>query len=285
MRFLINLQSIDRRIVYVLLAVVVGLFLWWDPIHQKLPVTPEVKGVYTTIEKLAKENAKLPEGQKKIAVISVFWNAGTLGENKPQTMVVAKHLFKEGVPFAVLPFDQMGTQLAYNAIDSMAKDMGKTYGKDWIAFGWQPLFDQTLQALTVDVPGRLKKDRNGTPVNQIPMMKGIKTARDFGMVLEVTGSGTVGSWISYVGQPLQVPIAYAPTGVMVPDGYNLLDAKQICGMLPGLIGATKYEEALGERGFASRAANSLSASHVLIILLIVLGNIGYYLSRRQRESI
>ena len=275
MRFLTNLQRIDRRIMYILLAIVVWIPLRWDIIHQPLPVTPEVRGAYKAVE-------DVPKG--KIVFISIWWSAGTLAENRPQTEAVARHLFMLGKPFAIIPWDQQGTTLSYNTVKAVADEMHKEYGKDWMAFGYQPVFDQTLQGMAVSIPGTLKKDKNGTPLSDIPMMKNIRTARDIGLVFDVTPSQTLPSWINFIGQPYKVPLIYGPTGVMVPEGYNYLDSKQIKGMLPGLIGATKYEQLIHQRGFATRAANALSTSHGLIILLIVLGNIGYFLSRRQQES-
>lgn len=275
MNILAKLQNIDRRIMYLLLVVVVTIPLVFNFIpQQKLRETHEVDGVYKAIE-------RIPKG--KVAVISIVWASSTIAENRPQTEAIARHLFREGVPFFILPWDQQGSVLAYNAVESVAKEMNKEYGKDWAAFGFQPpIIAQILQGMAVDLPGTLRKDRFGTPVSKIPMLRGVKSARDLGMAVEITPSATVGYWIAFIGQPYQVPIAYAPTAVMVPEGQNYLDAHQIVGMLPGLIGAAEYEQRLGVEGFARSATTSLSTSHVLIILLIVVGNLGYFVSRRQR---
>jgi hypothetical protein len=286
MGFLTYLDRIDRRIMYLLLAVVVIVPLIFPIIRQKTEITPEVMKAYEAVEKLPTKDA--PRKDYKIAVISVFFGPGTMAENRPQMEALVRHFFRRGVPFGILPFDQAGTTLAYNKVDQIAKEMNKEYGKDWIAFSWQPIFDQTLQAMATNVPRTLGRDKRYnaplTDTKRFPIMEGIKTAGDFSMVVEVTPSGTVPAWISYIGQTKKVPIVYCPTGVMVPEGYNFLDAHQIVGMLPGLMGAARYEAALGEKGFATRAAGSLSTSHVLIIVLIILGNIGYFMSLRQRSS-
>ena len=70
---------------------------------------------------------------------------------------------------------------------------------------------------------------------------------------------------------------------MAPEGYNPLDAGQIKGMLTGMKGAAEYEPLLDAKDFATRAAGSLSTSHLLIIVLIIIGNIGYISSRRRRQ--
>jgi hypothetical protein len=116
-------------------------------------------------------------------------------------------------------------------------------------------------------------------------MRGVHTVKhDVGLIVEATGSGTLGSWISFVQAIDKVPLAYAPTAVMLAEGYNPLDAHQIVGMLPGLKGAGEYEELLNARGFSYRAAGGLSTSHLLIVLLIVLGNIGFLLGRKAPST-
>lgn len=267
---------------YLLLAGLVALALLTDVVPQPPMVVPnEVRGVYNAVEQFRKV---APNGERKIAIISIVWASGTIAENRPQTEAVTRHLFRRDIPFLMLPWDQQGTTLAYDAVKRIADEMGKEYGRDWVALGFQPPYiGQVVQGMAVDIQGTFRKDRFGTPLAKIPMMEGIKTASNIGLVVEVTPSATVGEWIAFLGQPYKVPIAYAPTAVMVPEGHNFLDAHQIVGMLPGLIGAAEYEQLLDYKGFAVRAATALSASHVLIIILIILGNLGYFVSRRQRS--
>jgi hypothetical protein len=278
MKFLENLRNIDRRIMYLLLILVISLPLLpqFDFLHQDLEVQSEVRGVFEAVE-------NVPEG--KIAVMSIVWGAGTIGENRPQTEAIARHLFRSKVPFVLLSWDQQGTSLAYKTVNTVAEEMGAEYGVDWFNAGYRvPYIDQFLQSFGRDVPGTIGKDFEGRPVSSFPMMQDIKTGNDIGLVTEITPSATLESWIAFLGQPYQVPISYAPTAVLVPEGYNFLDAGQIVGMLPGLVGAAQYEQLMEVRGFASRAANALSTSHVLIIVLIILGNLGYYVSRRRQEQ-
>jgi hypothetical protein len=287
--FFVFLQNMDRRISYILLAVLIVVSLCVPKFRlfdQRPTATPEVRMAYNTIK-----NVK----PGKAAIISIWWSGGTLAENRPQTEAVVRHCFARNIPVMILPFDLMGSTLAYNKVNEVAKEMHKEYGKDWVAFGYLPAADVTIQAIAggaQGIWGALKKDRFGTPVSKIPMMQNIRKPTDIGVIAEFTPSGgsgfgiqsTVALWVQYLTQQYKIPIVYGPTGVMVPEGYNLLDAGQIQGMLPGLIGATKYEVLLKQEGFATRAARALSASHLLIILLIIIGNIGYLASRKETSK-
>jgi hypothetical protein len=279
MRFLYNLQKIDRRIMYLLLAVVVIIPLTWDVIRMPLTVMPEVKGVYDTIE-------NLPTDGSKVVIVSIWWNAGTKAENQTQVEVIARHLFMRGVPFMLMPWDQQGTKIADKAVADIAAELHKQYGKDWINIGYRPGYlDQILPALAQNPWKTLGNDQNGTPMSKIPMMQKVKSVDNFGLVVETTPAGTLPAWISRFNQPFKIPLAYAPTAVMVPEGYNYVDSHQVVGMLPGLVGAAQYDELLHHRGFAARGANALSFAHALIIVLIILGNLGYFLSRRQASPV
>lgn len=66
---------------------------------------------------------------------------------------------------------------------------------------------------------------------------------------------------------------------MAPAGFNPLDAGQIQGMLTGMKGAAEYEKLIGKPGFATKGTGALSTSHLLIIALIILGNLGLIISR------
>jgi hypothetical protein len=275
MNFFEKLQHIDRRIMYLLLALVIAAPLIWQ---AELPiiVSPAVQGAYDAVE-------AVPPDQ--IAVISIVWDSGTVAENRPQTEALMRHMFMRNKKFAVLAFAPQGSKMAYDSGERIAEEMHKEYGVDWVHWGYKPggSMPTTIISMARDIPGTIGKDANGTPISQIPMMKGIKDIHDVGLIAEMTPSGTLEYWIAYVYGPYRTPLVYGPTAVMAPEGFNPLDAGQIKGMLTGMKGAAEYEKLLGRKDFATRAAGALSTSHVLIILLIVAGNIGYVSAQRRRR--
>ena len=71
---------------------------------------------------------------------------------------------------------------------------------------------------------------------------------------------------------------------MAPEGYQFLDSGQIKGMLTGIKGAIEYENLIKKPGKATRQALALTITHVLIVVLIVLGNIGYIAEKRRKAK-
>lgn len=263
---------------YALLAVVIAAPLIWN-IKQPVVVTWPVRGAYETIENMPDD---------KLAIIDILWDSGTVAESRPQTEALIRHLMLRNKKFAIVAFMPQGNKLAYDSAKRIGSELGKEYGVDWIHWGYRPAgaMIQFMMGMGLDIPGTVKSDIEGKPVTSYPIMNGVKSIKhgDVGLIAEVTPSGTLDYWIAYVYGPYRTPLIYCPTAVMAPEGYNPLDAGQIRGMLTGMKGAAEYESLLGRRDFATRATGALSTSHLLIIVLIIIGNIGYISSRRRRRS-
>jgi hypothetical protein len=71
---------------------------------------------------------------------------------------------------------------------------------------------------------------------------------------------------------------------MANEAYPMLETGQLQGMLVGLKGANEFETLMKRPGFATRASASLSYSHLLIILLIILGNVGMIQDRKRQQG-
>src|SRR5262249_38527087 len=131
--------------------------------------------------------------------------------------------------------------------------------------------------------GTVSTDIHGTPVAQLPVMQGIESAKDIKLILDVNPTASYGNYIQFLQGPYKIPMGFAPTAVMAPEAFNYLDSGQISGLLNGLQGAIEYEQLLGVVGRATKDSNCLSAAHLLIILLIVMGNVAMVLERRQKR--
>jgi len=64
-----------------------------------------------------------------------------------------------------------------------------------------------------------------------------------------------------------------------------VDSGQLAALIDGYRGAAEYEKLIGfdDRGRGHRQANAQSWGHILIFVLLVLGNVGYFMSRRARR--
>ena len=216
-------------------------------------------------------------------VFGVDWSASTRGENGAQTEALMQHLMRRHLRFGLIAFaNPQGSTLGENAALRLQTQYGYHEGVDWCNFGYKTDQQNFLQAFVRSIPASVVTDVRGIALEKLPVMQGVNSGKDVALLLEVTGTNTYNVWIQFMQGPANVPMGAALTAVMAPEAYNYLDSGQIIGLVNGLKGATEYEQELGIFGKASRASNSSSLAHLLIISFIILGNIAMLLERRQR---
>jgi len=276
-----RLQDIDRRILYVLLAISVSLpFLVAAPVPQAAQ-SPQTQGFYKTIEDLAAD----PQRRNKLVILSTNFSASTAAENRTQTETMMRHLMRRRIRFAIFSFDPQGRLLAQQTAERLQGRYGYVYGRDYVNWGFRPVgaFVNIVKAMVRDIPGAIGTDHRGTKLAELSAMKGVRGVDDIGAVIEISGSNSLPIWLQFFQRTgkTPVPTLFACTAVMAPEAFPFLKSGQLQGMLVGLKGAIEYEGLLGERGFATKASASLSYSHFLIVALIVLGNIGMWAARAR----
>jgi hypothetical protein len=281
-----RLQTIDRRVIYGILLAVILIPLFF-PITLPTYPSKQSQDFYDTVERVAKESPN------KMVILDGQWSPSTRGENQWQTQAIVTHLMMRHLHFAILSFDtQNNTVTQTQIVEPLARKFGYVYGRDYVNWGFRPVpsFVPILKGLVTDIPHTIKKDYKGTPVDQIPVMKGIKTRDDIGAVVEVTPAATAEAWLGLFEQNNNPPFLFAPTAVMAPTYYPYLDTKQMAGMLTGIKGVGDYEKMLIDAklldrpSFGTRAAGALSLVYALIIVLIILGNVGYYAGRAAQRK-
>jgi hypothetical protein len=275
-----RLQNIDPRILYVAVVIVIALPLLFPYTIPGIPLQPTVEA-YNTVEGVARAK---PNG---LVLIASDWSASTRGENHWQDVIAIRHLMKRHLKFAVLSLDPQNRSLVTADIATANADTHAdyVYGRDYCLWGYKPstALPQFLKGLVANVPGTVVADYRGTPVQQIPCMKGVQTMQDISMILLVTPTSLLDNFLQFVASA-HVPLIYFPTAVMAPEGYPYLDSHQIAGMVTGVKGAGDYEQLMGVSGFGRKISTALSLVYFLILLLILIGNIGYYVERYQQRA-
>jgi len=275
------LQEVDRRFLYALLilAVTIPFFL---PLNLPNVPSPPTIALFNEIENLP-PNA--------FVLLGVDWSAGTRGENLPQTEMLIRHLMKRKLRFALIDFaDPQGKLLGEEIAQRLQGEYGVQEGVNWVNMGYRTSdMINVLKAFEQNVISAVPTDVNNRPLASLAVMQGIHTAHDISMVIDVTPSTTYQAFIQFLGGPYHIPMAAAMTAVMVPEAYNYFDSRQLVGMIPGLQGAAEYQRLFEEKygkipGTTStqQFSNSLSFAHLLMILLIILGNVAMILERRHK---
>lgn len=269
-----RLQAIDQRILYVLIIVVVALPLM-RPLSLPITVTSATRNAYEKVDEYS--------GPGSVVVIAYEFIAGNWPEMGPIAVAMTQHLFrKPDIKIIMLAMGRdQGPILAENTL-KYVDEMGKEYGEDYVNLGFFAGAEAAMASFASDIPGLVKKDYYGTPIEQLPVMSGLNDLNDIDLFL-CLWSGTPG-WGEYLRQwqtPYGITVIGGTLGINGPGAQPYVSSGQLKGLVVGLRGGGEYEKLIGKPGEATSGLDAVSTTHLLIIAFIILGNVGYFAGRRR----
>lgn len=281
MKIIETLGRLDRRIIYLLLtlAVIVPLLVNID-VRQRVDRSSEA--LFRAVDTMDAEN--------KAVLISFDYSPDVAAELDPMALAILRHCFARGIKVAGISFSVQGAALGERAMARAAKEFGKEYGTDYCYFGYRLGIAVTILGIGENPRRILPADHYGNPFDSLPMMQGIRNYDDIGLVVSLAGSGIAQSWIIYAHNQYRANIAAGVTAVIAPDNYPYLQTKQLVGQLGGMKGAAEYEQLVQDSGYyprkgmANKAMNAISSTHVLIMVLIIVGNLAFWQNRRAKKN-
>jgi hypothetical protein len=289
MGFLERLGHLDRRWIFVLIAVAVTIPLLLKR-PAPVPPSPIVRDLYEDIDAL-RPGAKV--------LMSLDYGPSTVPENDPMAHAVARHVLKKDLKLYLVTIWATGPPLLRRVMDDVAaKDFPqKLYGEDFVNLGYKVGNQGVIHAITTDFKGTWTADEGwgdanpSRPVGQIPMMESISTVADFDYVVAI-GSGFPGvkEWVQFAGDPVGVPVGGGVTAVEAPLLYPYYP-KQLQGLMGGLLGAAEYEALITHAypEFHEAAQTALirmfpqTVAHLVIVAFVVLGNVSYFATRGRNR--
>jgi hypothetical protein len=218
-------------------------------------------------------------------------------ELQPMLMALLRHAFARKIPVLVMTAYIQGLGLARRALDEVtfefnasAKTPGDSvmYGRDYVFLGWPPYWLAAVLRMGSDISQAYPADYFKNRTASLELMKRIKNYNDIGIVVSIAGSAIPQSYVTYVNTRFGVRIGAGSTAVSAPDFYPFLNTGQMSGMMAGLKGASEYEYLVNTKYNlagatpATRGMSSQSIAHIAILLLVVVGNIGYFATRRKK---
>ena len=267
--------SLDRRVIFVLIALAVLIPLL-NPVNLPIVISPEVQGVYDYME-------SLPEGA--VFLLSMDFDPASKPEVYPQAVSLLRHAFKKNLKVVGMTLIVTGTGMAEEVMAAVAQEMGKDNGTDYAFLGWRPGASAVILSMGQDLAGTFPQDHYGTPIGELPVMDAIKTLRDVDYAVSLAaGFPGIDEWYVYGKDKYQFELGGGSTAVMAPGLYPRLRGGQINGLIGGLRGAAEYEKLLDRSGKAVAGMDAQSATHFVIIALVIVCNVFYAISRRQRKD-
>lgn len=285
MKFWEKLGNVDRRIIYIILLIAVIIpLIATVKLPSNVRAMPRTLDVYNHIENID------PNSRRKAIMLSVDFDPQTVPELQPQFEAVLRHAFSRDIPVVVLTMYIQGLTIAEDVLERLSAEYKKVYGEDYVFLGWKPIMVAVIMGMGNFIDQTFPTDFYGTPLSQLPIMEDIRNYDDIGLVMNFTGGSVYQTWITFAYTPFRVPVATGVTSVSVADLYPYLGSKQLVGMLAGMKAAAEYERLVKDNYSpdkeiflrATQSMPALSASLIVIILFVIIGNVSFFATRRKK---
>ena len=277
------LWHIDRRVIFLLIAAAVCIPLIIKPRFQDSP-TPIVLSIFDTVESLPAESR---------VFLSFDYGPDTAPELDPMAKALVRHTMSRGHEVTFFTLFPEGVGQIKKITDNLlpVEFPGKTYGRDFVNLGYKAGQGGAINTMVVNFRTLINADAEGTPLDMLPMTADVDEMVDYAIIISLTaGDPGMKEWIQFAGDIAGIPVMGGGTAVVAPELYPYYP-QQLIGLMGGLKGASEYEAALVDRYPAFRDASMEATmrmgpqvvTHVLIVLLVLLGNVTYFISRRSRQ--
>lgn len=288
MTFFDKLMELDRRWIFLFLFIVC-VVTYVIPFEIPILVAPEVQSIYDFID-------DLEEGD--IVLMAIDYDPNALAELHPMTYAMVEHCWRKKVKTIFTALSMNGPGMCDQAIrdisDSLKVDKeynGVFYkgreivnGVDYTFLGYKPYYALVILGMGQNFRLPFPSDYYGTPLDSIPMMRGVINYDQLKCVVDLSAGNITDAWISYGQGKFGFPLALGLTGVMTAQYYPFLGSGQVMGIMGGLYGAAQYEELADNKGRAKDGMLIQLSAHMVIILFIAMGNVGYFMSRRKKRE-
>lgn len=288
MKFIKFLTRIDRRIVYLILALAVILPLVFPRAEKVTPMRP-VARLFEAIDTIPEE---------KGLILDVGYAPQIKAECEPMAVAILRHAFKNRTKVLIVSLYVQMIGLAQRVLTQVTDEFNSVavsradsiiYGRDYVFLGWQPPPIIPMLGMGESITAVYPVDNYGNQTDTLEIMEDIRSYNNIGILVTLSGSRIPISWVAYAQNRFGVQVGVGCTAVSAADFYPYFQTGQFSGLMVGMKGAAEYEELVySEKGVAGRRIASeavlpLTFSHIVIIVFIIIGNIGYFLERRRKQ--
>ncbi|MCF7800470.1 MAG: hypothetical protein K9N34_00490 [Candidatus Marinimicrobia bacterium] len=272
---LIKLGKVDRRVIFLLIAIVVLIPLL-KPLGLPIRATETTQRSFNAVDSLQAGDRLL---------MSFEYGPSTKPEIHPMAEAVLHHAFLKGIKVYVVCLWPDGQFMAIDALNAIAPLYDTVYGEDYVLLGFRPGNEAVVKGIASNLRKLYTVDYQNTLVDSIPMMAGVYSLKDFNLIFSFSAGypGTV-EWVQYGSDPTGVPMTTGTASIQVNEIIPYENAGQLRGVIAGMPGAAEYEALVGKPGLGISGMDAQSIAHLVIVLFIIFGNITYFLERKRSQK-
>tara|TARA_B110000037_G_C16949698_1_gene436262 strand:- start:23 stop:841 length:819 start_codon:yes stop_codon:yes gene_type:complete len=271
----------DRRWVFLGMALAIVIPTLY-PVHFPTKVDERVQSLYDRIDQLEAGDT---------VFVSADFDPASRPELEPFFRANLHHMFSRDVNIVIGSLWPFAPPLVTPMIEDLATQHGGVYGEDYAFLGFKLGNELAIKMIGDDILKAFPVDSRENVTADLPIMSGIRQAQDFELIVSVSAGfpGTREYVLQIQGQ-YDLEIASSTTAVSTPDYVPFYKAGQLFGLAGGMPGSAHYEQLVyrdypveGVRMMATQALDVLNLGHLYIIILIVFGNIAFFLTREVEE--
>lgn len=267
-------KQLDRRWIFLLIFIFVALPLIFV-VGFPIETTENARMVYELVD-------KTPPGSR--VIISFDYDPGSKPELHPMATAMLRHCYERNLKVIVTALWPMGVQMAeeiHTQLQTIYPDF--EYGVDYVNLGFKAGGMVTVQAMGKNFRTIFPTDLNGTLIDELPIMAGVKNFDNIAFVCSFSaGDPGIKQWVQITHDTFGKPVTGGVTGVSAPAILPYVnEQQQLTGLLAGLKAAAEYEFLTSKPGTATSGMDAQSIAHLLIIIFIVIGNINYWRQKKK----
>ncbi len=291
MKWYERLTRIDRRVIYLLLTLFV-ILPFFVPFEIPENIMPQTQRLFDFIDSIPSRG--------QAVILSFDYSPSTQPECHPMSIAILRHCFHKRIPVIGISFEPQGPGLALDALAQVADEMNAAaksredsviYGEDYVYLGWKSGRVAAMLEMGERITSVYPVDYFQRRTDSLPLMARIRNYKDVAIAIIIAAATYPDEWVMYPQARYGIKVAAGLTAVMAPEYYPFLQTGQFSGMISGMKGAAEYEKLILDHGYTDRPGraetgmNSQSMIHLLIIIFIVIGNIGYFFARRAGRRV
>ena len=285
------LNTLDRRWIFLLMGAAVTI-----PILLELQFPEEATSLAHAV---FNEIEQLEEGDP--VLLAFDYDPASEGELGPMATAFVRHCCEKKLKIYFIALWPVGPQMIDDSINRVIKtdfpDM--VYGEDYVNLGFKPGNEGVIKVIVTDLKQLYTTDDRGTNLDQIPMCRDLVNIQSMDLVAEVSaGYPGVKEWVQYAATPFpdQIRLVAGCPGVGAPLLYPYIP-EQLKGLLGAIKGAAEYEKLVAdhydrEAGRepdlkyleGKRRMGPQLVAHILMVVLIVVGNIVFFVGRAREGT-
>ncbi len=277
MSFFETLERVPRWLIFVF-VIIAMVYPILSPLGLPIQVGQTSKDAYKGVD-------ETPDGS--YVVFHVDYGSGGKPTLQPGSMAISHHLFQKDVKIIYFCGGMVDLANIYELVETLDPETkyGKVYGEDYVILMLSGPVVTQMQVVLGNLLETIPEDAAGATLKDLPMFEGYVETELINLVVQLTTSGDVSEgWVYQAYSRFNKRLVGGWLSMMTSSMIPYYQAGQIIGFIDGSKGAADYELLVNRPGTAVMITDILSMTQVVYLIFIIVGNIGYFGTRRLREG-